>query len=285
MARLASYVKRDFLREHIVQIAYVVAGVALFFVFLAATFPYAEVLSSVLAPEGLEISARDQAMSFPFGVRMTGVRLTGLGDAHPVVESQDVRLTPSMLSFLTGSPGVNLKASLYGGVLWLEARRHGNLIAVDFDLENVQPGHYPALRQLGASFVGVVSANGRLELSPDDITADHGSITISGSGIAVRAIRGMTPVRLGEVHAVAALEHGKLTLRSAHTSGADLMLSGRGVVMLARNLPESAMAIKFELRPSPAARSRLAFLLGLLPHPPGPTPYLLSGTLGAPTLG
>ncbi len=286
MARLSPYLKRDFLREHLVQIGYISVGVVLFFVFLAASFPYAEILSNVLGPAGLEISSQGQGVSFPFGVRMTGVSLSEISGRgqRPLIESPDVRVSPSLLSFLMLSPGVNVKASLYGGVLRVRMRRRGDLIALDFDLENLHPGRYPALRALGASLSGTVSAQGSLELSPENIAADRGTVTISGSGIAVSAIRGMTPVRLGEIHAVAALEHGKLTLRNARTSGGDLMFSGRGVMMLSRVLAESEMAIRFELRAAPAARARLAFLLGMLPHPPGPTPYLLGGTLAAPTL-
>jgi|YelNatPaOPRAMG01_1025707.scaffolds.fasta_scaffold11542_1 type II secretion system protein N len=284
MASLSSYLKRDFLREHLVEIGYIAVGVVLFFVFLAASFPYAELLSSVLGPAGLEISSQGQQVSFPFGVRMTGVSLREVSGRRLLIKSSDVQVSPSLLSFLMLSPGVNVKASLYGGVLRVRMRRRGNLIALDFNLENLHPGRYPALRALGASLRGTLSAKGSLELSPEDIAADHGNVAISGSGIAVSAIRGMAPVRLGEIHAVAALEHGKLTLRSAQTSGGDLMFSGRGVMMLSRVLAESEMAIRFQLRAAPAAQARLAFLLGMLPHPPGPTPYLIGGTLAAPTL-
>lgn len=286
MASLYANLKRDFPRKYTAEIAYAAVGVVLFFVFLAASLPYTEVLSDVLAPEGLKISSQSQTMSFPFGVRMRGVRLTSMtgGAMRPVVESRDVRVTPSIISFLMLSPGVNVNASLYGGSMKLQVRRRGNLIALDVDLENVRPGRYPALRALGASLIGSVSARGSFELSPDDISADHGSATITGSNIAVRAIRGMMPVRIGDVRAVASLEHGKLTLKSAQSSGGDLMFSGRGVMILSRTLAESEIAIRFELRAAPAARERLAFLFGLLPHPPGPTPYLLSGTLRTPTL-
>lgn len=286
MAKLTRYLSRDFVREHPVQIGYVAVGVVLFFVFLAATFPYTEVLSSVLAPTGFTISSQSQGMAFPFGVRMTGVAVTdsAISRSRPILASDELSISPSFLSFLTGSPGINLAAKLYGGDLTLSARRDGGLIVVAFKLSGVQPGRYPELRALGVKFDGRVSATGHLTLSPNQIAADNGTVTFSGSGISIRAIRGMAPVKLGQVQAVADLKHGKLTIRNATTEGGDLLFSGRGSVRLQPSLPDSTLDIKFRLRPSAAAHSRLEFLMGMLPHPPSSTPYLLQGTLAQPNL-
>jgi hypothetical protein len=64
--------------------------------------------------------------------------------------------------------------------------------------------------------------------------------------------------------------------------GGDLTISGRGVIALQPDFPESEVAIKFQLATTPAGRQRLGFLLNFLPHPPNSTPYFLHGTLAAP---
>jgi hypothetical protein len=62
------------------------------------------------------------------------------------------------------------------------------------------------------------------------------------------------------------------------------MLSGRGTIELEADPSQSAVAIRFQLQTTPAARAKFRFLLNFLPHPPNSTPYFLHGTLGAPSL-
>src|SRR5208282_3026647 len=61
-------------------------------------------------------------------------------------------------------------------------------------------------------------------------------------------------------------------------------LSAAGTIQLAPDPGQSELAIEFTLSPAPAAAAQLAALLAMLPHPPGPQPYRLTGTLNAPRI-
>ncbi len=84
-----------------------------FFAFLIATFPYADTLTNILTPMGLRLSSRDQGMSFPFGIRMDGVKLDSPADGRALFQGDTMRVTPALLSWLLGSPGVKIRADAY----------------------------------------------------------------------------------------------------------------------------------------------------------------------------
>ena len=106
-------------RPGLVRIGYVVVGLTLFAAYLISTFPYSATLTKVLAPMGLEVSSTSQTASFPFGARLSDVRLTSTRPASAglLVESPAVTIAPAFLSMLTMHPGVRVKADLYDGVV------------------------------------------------------------------------------------------------------------------------------------------------------------------------
>lgn len=277
---------REFLRGHQVAIAYFAVGVVLFLVFLFATFPYSDALTGVLAPMGITVSSAGQSFSFPFGVSMDEVRLSQAAPgSRPFFESQRIDVTPALISLILGTPGINLRASLYGGTLHLTAHRSGNSTALTFSATDLHLEEYRTLGALGASVAGVLSADGNALISQADAQSDGAALHLAASGASFRIARGMPQLTLGNVMADVALEHGRIQIRSVEAHGGDMAISGRGVIELQPNLPDSTVAIKFTMIPTPAARSRLGFLFGLLPHPPNSQPYFLNGTLAFPRIG
>jgi type II secretion system protein N len=273
----------DFVRHHATKIGYAAIGVVVFFAFLIATFPYADTLTGVLAPMGLRLSSRDQGMGFPFGVRMNGVMLDSK-DGRQFFQSERLRVTPALLSWLMGSPGVHINADAYGGSFDLRARRSGNATQLSFTGADLHLESYPALRAMGINLGGIISGDGDGYISPDDITADHGIVHLSAMGASYRIFAGTPPLKLGDMTASVKLEQGKLTIEQLESHGGDLTLSGRGVIELQPNLPDSEVAIRFQLATTPSGRKQLGFLLNFLPHPPNSTPYFLHGTLATPGL-
>lgn len=288
MAKRVRSLKGNFLSGRALSLGYAAAGGVLFLVFLLATFPYADTLSGVLAPMGFSVSTRNLTFHFPFGMNMEGLRLVDASGSstRPLLESDQARITPALVSLLAGSPGINLQAEAYGGELRLRARRAGgSATSFTFDATDIHIERYPALRAVGADLAGVLSGAGEVRVAAGDLRSDSGTLMLSARETSVRIAAGMPRLRLGVIAATFALDHGKLIVQSLKSTGGDLNLSGRGVIELQPKLPDSTIALKFELHPSPAARSRLDFLFALLPHPPDATPYLLHGTLAAPLLG
>ncbi len=273
-------------------LGYAAFGLILFAGFLFATFPYSATLSKVLAPMGFQFSSASQEINFPFGAQLTGVRVNSLTSAasgpmiarEPIIECPVMSIAPSILSLLTFQPGVRLKASLYDGIARATIRPSGGGTAISYDLDamNIAEQHLFALPVGSAS--GTISGHGQLWLSPADLATDTGDGEMNGAGFAIMSDFLNAPIRLGEAHANYKLDHGVLTIENLKTTGADLTLTAIGTIQLAPNPAESKVAIQFTLMPTPAAMSRLALLFALLPHPPGPRPYQLSGTLSAPRI-
>ena len=80
------------------------------------------------------------------------------------------------------------------------------------------------------------------------------------------------------------MDQGTLTIEELKTSGGDLTLTAAGTIQLAPDPGQSELAIEFTLSTAPAAASQLAALFAVLPHPPGPQPYRLTGPLNAPRI-
>jgi len=273
-----------FVHEHAAKIAYAAIGVVFFFAFLLVTFPYADTLSNVLAPMGLRLSSRDQGMSFPYGLRMDGVMLESPADGRTLFQSDRLRVTPAFLSWLMGSPGVRITADAYGGSFNIRARRHGDATELSFNGADLHLESYTALRAMGLNLGGVLSGDGEAYVALNDINADHGTAHLTALGASYRMFPGMPPLKLGDVTAIVKLEQGKITIQRLESHGGDLMVSGRGVIQLEPYLPDSEVAIRFQLATTPTGAKRLGLLLNFLPHPPNSTPYFLSGRLGFPSL-
>jgi type II secretion system protein N len=273
-----------FVHDHAARIAYAAIGLVFFLAFLLATFPYADTLSNVLAPMGLRLSSRDQGRSFPYGLRMDGVMLDSPADGRTLFQSERLRVTPGLLSWLMGSPGVRITAEAYGGSFEIHARRYGNATELSFNGADLHLESYTALRAMGVNLGGIVSGDGEAYVALNDVGADHGTANLTALGASYRMFAGMPPLKLGDVTAILKLDQGKITIQKLESHGGDLIVSGRGVIQLQPYLPDSEVAFRFQLATTPAGAKRLGALLNFLPHPPNSTPYFLSGTLGLPSL-
>jgi type II secretion system protein N len=273
------------IRPGLVRIAYVVVGLSLFAAYLISTFPYSTTLTNVLAPMGLEISSTGQSASFPFGAQLSDVRLTSTRPANAglLVESSAVTIAPAFLSMLTLHPGVRVKAALYDGVVNVTIRPGGRGTAISYDLDSIELARQQLWTIPGATAAGALSGSGTLLLSSDDI-AEAGDGVLSAAGLTLTSALASSPIRLGDGHSKFKLDDGTLTIEEFTTSGGDLTVTAEGTVQLAPDPGQSALAIEFTLSTSPAAASQLAMLIAILPHPPGPQPYHLTGTLNSPRI-
>ena len=275
---------REFVRAHRTILAYVTVGALLFFAFLLATFPYADTLSGVLAPMGLRLTMREQGVSFPFGIRLDGVVLDSSDGKRQLFKSDSLLVTPAYLSMLLGTPGVSISADAYGGSFYLHARRSGDATTLTFHGASLHLENYPELRAIGVNVRAILSGDGDAYVTRNNLLADHGVFHVAAAGASYQIFPGSKPLKLGDITASIHLEQGKLTIDQVVSHGGDLSISGRGVIELQPNLPDSQLAIKFQLATTPAGRATFGFLLNFLPHPPKAGPYLLSGTLAYPRL-
>ncbi|HKN14436.1 MAG TPA: type II secretion system protein GspN [Candidatus Binatus sp.] len=272
-------------RPALVRIGYVVVGLTLFAAYLISTFPYSTTLSKMLAPMGLEVSSESQKASFPFGARLSNVRLrsTRPASAGLLLESPALTIAPAFLSMLTLHPGVRVKAALYDGVVNFTIRPSGGGTAISYDLDSVDIARQHLFAIPGADTSGRLSGSGKLLLSSGDI-AESGDGELSAAGLTVISALATSPIHLGDGHSKFNLDQGTVTIEEFTTSGGDLTLTAEGTIQLAPDPGQSQLAIQFTLSTAPAAASNLAVLLAILPHPSGPLPYHLTGTLNAPRI-
>ncbi len=258
-------------------------ALTLFAAYLISTFPYSATLSKVLGPMGLKVSSESQRASFPFGAQLSDVRLmsTRPTSAGLIVESPAVTIAPAYLSMLTMHPGVRVKAALYDGVVNVTLRPSGDGTAISYDLNSIEIARQQLWTIPGASAAGALSGSGNLLLSFGG-NAETGDGVLSATGLTLTSALASSPIRLGNGHSKFKLDEGTLTIEELATSGGDLTLTAEGTVQLAPDPAQSELAIQFTLTTSPAANSQMAMLLAVLPHPPGPQPYHLTGTLNNP---
>jgi type II secretion system protein N len=234
---------------------------------------------------GLEVSSTSQSASFPFGARLAGVRLSSTRPASAglLLESPNVTIAPAFLSMLTLHPGVRVKASLYDGVVNITIRPSGSGTAISYDLDSVDIARQRIFAIPGAAASGRLSGSGDILLASGDIAQD-GDGDLRAAGLTLKSPFATAPIHLGDGHSKFKLDQGMLTIEQFTTSGGDLTLTAEGTVQLAPDPGESQLAIQFTLSAAPTAVAQLSALFGMLPHPPGPQPYRLTGTLNAPRI-
>jgi type II secretion system protein N len=280
-ARLGS-----FAREHRDAIVYAAFGAAVFIASLAATFPYAATLTALLRPLSLGFSSSGQGFSLPMGAALSDVRVVSLEPASPFeIESPNVTLAPALGALLLGEPGVRVHARLYGGTLRATVYRKGTEIGVSFNLSDLGLARMAVLRALGGNVLGRFSGRGWAELAGSDPAATSGELDFHTADLTVQVTQGFKPIRLGKVEGSLKLARGgALRVSRLSGNGPDGAIQGHGTIQLGSDAGQSHIDFALTIEPSAEGRERLGVLFGLLPHPPGPRPYMLSGPLLAPAI-
>ena len=273
-----------FLRGRRAIIGYAILGALLFVAFLAASFPYGDTLTSILAPYKLKVVYQSQHMSAPIGAALINVRLISTADpsGQALVQSSEVRLAPTIGSLFFGRPGLNVRADLYGGTVSASIHRKGAMVDLRFAIRSVNLED--ALHELGALMSGHISGAGSAEISDDEIAQDTGQLALSADDLSVTVMSGFPPIRVGALTGNVRLVDGTLKISGVEGHGADVNLKADGTVELAQNVADSPVDLKVFLDPTPEGRARLRLFLGFLPHPPGSAPYLVRGRLAAPSI-
>ena len=192
-------------------------------------------------------------------------------------------IAPSFLSMLMFHPGVRVKASLFNGLVDVTLHPSGGGTAISYDLQSLDISRQSLFPLPDLDPTGKLSGGGTLWLDQSNLAQSGGGLLNTADLVIHSPFLGV-PILLGDGQSKFKLDQGILTIEQCATNGGDLAVNATGTVQLAPNPEQSELAIEFTLSPSPAAASKLSGLLLLLPHPPGPQPYRLTGTLGAPRI-
>jgi type II secretion system protein N len=275
-----------FAREHRNAIFCFAFAAAVFVASVAATFPYAATLTALLRPLGLGFSASSQTLRLPLGTALSDVRVVSLEPASAFeIESPAVTLAPALGALLLGEPGVRVHAQLYGGALAATVYRKGAQIGISFALSDMGLAGVAPLRATGGNLLGRISGKGWAEMAGNDPGASRGELDFHTEDLTLQVADGFAPIRLGDVEGRLKLAlGGALRVSKLSGHGPDGTIQGQGTIRLGFDARQSRIDFALTIEPSAEGRQRLGVLFGLLPHPPGPRPYLLSGPLLTPSI-
>jgi type II secretion system protein N len=265
---------------------YGVFGLAVFVTFIAASFPYSDALSSLLAPYQMKLVYESQHMNMPIGARLEDVRLMSTIGPAPqlILSSPDVTLAPALGSLLLGRPAISVSADLYGGTVSATIYQRAGATDLNFVLSALSLAQSEPLRQIGAKLDGNVSGIGTAELKSPLLPDNKARITLDSRDVVVEIADGAPPIRLGTVSGILSLEGGVVTLHDVEAHGGDLELKAEGTLRLDPDIEESDVEMQLSLAPTPSGREHFGLFLKMLPHPPEEGPYDVSGPLMSPSV-
>jgi type II secretion system protein N len=276
---------RGFWRAQQVRILYAFGGFLLFCAFIVARFPYPEALSDALAPMGYRVSIGSQGYSFPFGAALQDVTITpAAASGGAALSSPRVIVAPSFISLLMFHPGIRVKADLFSGVVDTTARPGNGGTALNFALDAIQIETLKLLTGYGLTASGTLSGSGKAWLTPAGIASATADADLKAADLKIAPPAPFPAVSLGQADGTISLADGTVKIADLKTHGGDIALTARGTINLGDNPNDSTMDIEFTMIPTPDAAARLGPLFAGLPHPPGPQPYHLRGTLSAPAI-
>jgi type II secretion system protein N len=281
---LTDFLALDFWRDHARAAAYYCWGFLAFVAFAAFNFPYTQALSAAVAPLGMKASWSGQHFRLPIGVEIQNLRLTSLSNpgAPPAVESESMGITPALSAILLGRPTIHVHAGLYGGDVNATLRRAANGISAVFDARNLSLARYRGLATWGVALNGEVSASGSVSKVNGLVETTDGRIDLQGKSLTIRPGFGFPDLAFANLQGNARIGDGVVTIDSLHGSGADGSIDLSGAIRLAPDIRASMLHLTLRIEPSPAGAARLAFLIRLLPRPPGVQPYRVGGSMARP---
>lgn len=291
-------------RAGLAVIGYGIFAAVLFLVVLTATFPYAESISSLLAPVGMKIGFERQATNFPIGERLQNVELISGANQRVLIQSPNVTIAPVLTRFFLGQLCLNVSAQIFGGVVNATVRgRAQSGTILDFQLESLnlarmsrEAGHAMlraqaqeseeggATYEWGEILSGELSGRGSAQIIGSDMTGARASLILLGRDIKAILANGFPPLELGMVAGRVLLEQNVATLQNVRANGRYGDLTANGDIHLGADMASSTLQLTLWLKPNASGRANFRMLINMLPHSPGAGPYYLEGSLKFPVV-
>lgn len=263
-----------------------VGALFVFAAFLIASFPYDDVLSTLLAPYRLKLVYREQRLHLPIGVTFDGVDLVSIASSPSqlLLRSPRIALRPTLGAILSGRTGLGFDAEVYRGTLNATLDQEAGAIGVTFKARALDLGQSQALSQFGATLGGTFSGGGSGRIDGPALVRSAGRATLEGRNVTLEVTHGFPLIHLGAVSGRLLLEHGVLRFTDLEAHGGDVEARADGTLQLADDPAESTVAARVSLTPTPSGRAHFGLLFNMLPHPPSAGPYEVRGPLRSPSI-
>jgi type II secretion system protein N len=280
-------------------VLYAVYTLALFVVFLIATFPHQRLLERALAQAAggpLVIEARGAALGLPLAYTIDALTLhvRGVEGGSAVVSATGVRATPSLLGLLRGAPyPLVVRGTLYGGHLNGTVDLREPAYALRAGLYDVDLGRYEGLGLvMDGRLAGRLAATVDVEGDTRKPTATNGQLALTVTDLALEGgkWRGLAIANLHfpELRLAGTIKNGRVELGDFAARGTEVDVSGHGTVLLQQPLAASLLNLDLTFVPTADAPDQIRLALNLLPGEAGgggERRLRLFGTLGRPRAG
>ena len=217
------------------------------------------------------------------GEQMT-VRL--LGQSETLFHIDSFKIDPRWVSLLAGDPGLEGEINSSSGELTFVSLRSGQLDMTGTDLPfDVPLATSPPMRVAGILISGQVTTSAPLQ------SATESRIDIDLEQVAVQGLEALTTdaagLRLGKLSLQMTGQGPSFSIVRLETTGGDLMISGKGTLMLASSKPQnSRINLNLSVRVDKQVNPTLASLLELVgtQQSDGSRKLRLTGTLAKPVI-
>lgn len=276
---------------------YIVYTLALFAVFLVATFPYEIVVGRFLGlveSNAVNVDFKEARFAWHRGLALTQVRLTSpTGDPQaPYLELDRLWVRPVFGELIRGNPyALSVQAELYGGgadgVLHVREQTISGVVNVDA----VSVGRYGTLTALleEGNIAGRLSGSLSFEAAGANIESGQasGEVRLENAGLEKAKISGfgVPDLHFATTQLNFAVRQGRLEIEQLNATGDELNISASGQISLREPLDASVLNLKATVLPGKNAPDSIRGLIALIPKPPDAkpdAPMRISGTLRSP---
>lgn len=267
-----------------------------FFVFVRLTFPYGALKDRIVAEyngsqKERRISIEEMGGHFLFGVKASGVSLVDLAPPMPgapeqekkkPLEIENLRVSPSLFSYLLGSTVVHFSADLGGGELNGTFEQSEEEAKIVLHGEEIELGGLTLLESIvGLPMTGVLSVDSEILLPERKAQKAEGKFELTitelsiGDGKAkIRNTIALPKLNAGELKLNAKVTAGRMEVTEFSANGTDFDLNGEGRIRLREPFDKSALDLELGFKFKDAYVNKSDMTKTIFGSPDGKVPGL-----------
>lgn len=256
-------------------------GAAVFGLCLYVTFPYdllAQYASRHWAPPGMHVETHGVESLFPPGVQVkrAAVAFDAKAGRQEVARVEELRVRPRWLALLTGRPGAEFSAAVYGGRIRgrVERRRSSELPLWEFEVSFADieiDSHPQALRnrkaflrgRLSGMVAGQIDERGGLHAASLELRAEE--LVFDGRALQLPLQRDIACTSAQSDAQATSPGTGSVSLAC---SGDDLDITAAGTVTWKGSIRRAELDWRWQVRSQTLYRQEVAFLAVLVGEEP-----------------
>jgi len=238
---------------------YVVLMLLLTVYFMILTFPYdslkARLWPSLERTLPCKISVNEIEATPLLWLRLSDVQIDEKGKplSSPLLEMDQVRMRPSLLSLFIGRLNMRIKGDLYSGKIKGKVGRRKELVDLVLVWDDATPAQHPFFSKLqGAQLEGGTSGEARLKINPRQWITTSGTISfrIDDGSIKDLEVYGFTVPELRDITVAGelAVNNKKATLETMSLNSEQFSASLDGTVTLSPLFDNSRLDLKGKLK-------------------------------------